>query len=329
MVNRFIPCLLAMLYLTGCLPNSGTHAFLSGGGGTASVVYDRQCKRLVDPHDTFALSMALTQLALSMALECEKGTPCAERQELAIRNAAKQVNWMNPSLEVALFSERHEQLNGVKVRQMNLEDYELAEGMVDAMLAILPEAPPYDIGVYIKSGNAMEVHAEAGGFIYVSAAALIDEELLYFLLAHEMAHLLQRHQTRQNQALLVDSVESGQEIRDFMSSSNLEKNKRFKEAFNMAKDTNAILRDYNVAQELQADACATHLLKLADPDNFAEHMEAFRNYLITSRTEEGYSTKNGLSKVSPFEVHPTSVARQANLEKLLSIYRVDAAPNQQ
>jgi predicted Zn-dependent protease len=128
--------------------------------------------------------------------------------------------------------------------------------IVDELVGQLPPDQPYKFEVYLTNEDEANARAVPGGLIYVSkAAARGSTDLLTVLLAHEVAHVTKRHQSRWLQGRLVDSVTSIDQLINLLRGNP----ETITAVMGQAGGLNARFARFSADQELEADACAVRL----------------------------------------------------------------------
>jgi predicted Zn-dependent protease len=208
--------------------------------------------------------------------------------------------------------------------------------MLRDILSKLDQPHEYEFKLFISTdgnGNAM---ARPGGFIYVddeliSKAALHPKA--HFALSHEVAHVLQRHETKELQSTIVDSIPARDDLVKLVRE--LSKNPRaILGHVTLRKD---LFTRHHIDQELHADACGARLLSraLGDLRRVAASINAFLNALPRSEPPPRQPAKSDTDKLAasvqdlvetPVKRHPTSEERRRNLQAIYDdIRRKDAS----
>ena len=141
-------------------------------------------------------------------------------------------------------------------------------------------------------------------------------------MAHEIAHVLQRHETRSLQARLTDSIDSLDRLRKLIDGATSNPG-------SLLVYSNELMSRFVVfskGQELQADACAVRLLDsaFADKKKLAEVIRTYTKSLpppeaaAASRNQLEVFVENVGKMDKLHDQHPNSVERVANLEKMLA-----------
>ena len=255
------------------------------------VVLDKHCQQMVEP---FGFTETLTQLAIDKAkgwlgkLDIPLLGAKPEDALTDIRLKAKRSNWLPMKTEV-LYGERlHAQETNILSRDSRIGKrlYPVADAMFADIMAKIGEQHPYNFQLFILKNSSRNAIARPGGFLYVDQGLLDDEEQwpkAHFAIAHEVAHVLQRHETRELQGLIVDSFGTAADIKKAIAKS--------------AKDPEAVLANVKVGkdsytrhhadQELQADSCSARLLSrvYTERGELAQALDAFLNDLSPMDTE--------------------------------------------
>lgn len=202
------------------------------------------------------------------------------------RQTAKGLNWLPIALEERLGDMKHQQLQDsndptytMLERSDDSDQWAVGDAVFAKILATLPPDQPYKFKLIITNRQAAgAAFALPGGYIYVPAGSVpvpMDKanferkKLLFtFLLAHEIAHVLKRHETRQLQAELLDSMTKIGQLRDLVNlldSANGSvvdalDSAAVKKQLNLLKKTGV---DYSVPQEKQADGCSLRAMLVA------------------------------------------------------------------
>lgn len=246
------------------------------------VVLDKGCSKLVQPYDMAGtIGTTIKDTGASLAKKTgdklkiwlgsggKKSDAAAQKAELSqgfdeeARAAAKRGNWLPQQTEVAFGERAHAQETNLLERdsKIGLKVYPIADALLDDILGKLGESAPYKFQLFILKNSTRNALARPGGFLYLDYGLLSDPALLpkaRFALAHEVAHVLQRHETRELQALIVDSFDSLAQLEQAKSDPNA-----LLANLKIGKDTYIL---HHVDQELQADSCAARMLHKAYPD---------------------------------------------------------------
>ena len=308
----------------------------------ASVVLDKNCPDLVQPYKLtdniaslglFSAKQAIGDLGKQMQsmLGGNKTAPQAPGAGISASTklAAKQLNWLPMSAEVMYGQKLHDQETAILDRESKLgkKYYPVADKMLQDILSNIGQPHEYKFKLYILKNSTRNAIARPGGFLYMDQG-LIDNPVqhpkAYFALGHEVAHVLQRHETKELQSMVVDSISVKDDLLKTISSAK--------------SDPNAILArvkaeknqftQHHVDQELQADSCATRLLSRALPDQqaVANSLNAFLKDLSppattppqTPATSDAEKLGQSVHDVvnSPIKRHPNTQERLQNLRAI-------------
>lgn len=312
----------------------------------ASVVLDKNCPVIVQP---FTLSDNAASLAVFGAREALSdvgrrllgnagtlfggGRPSLAPQGGALsastKLAAKQLNWLPMTAEVAYGERLHQEEGTILDRDSKLgqKHYPTANRMLDDVLAAVGQPHEYQFKLFILKNSSRNATALPGGFLYLDQG-LIDDPAqhpkAYFAVAHEVAHVLQRHETKELQSNVVDSISSKDDLAKVVTGSRGDPNLIL--AY-VKVEKNRFTR-HHVDQELQADSCAVRLLSRALPDYkaLAASINAFVNDLPkaeqVSAPPPPQSDETRLERSvhaivdTPIKRHPNNQERLQNLRAI-------------
>ncbi len=279
---------------------------------------DPQCSTLIAPYDmetvlvdltkfsANAVASGFTETASGMlsslnplsglnALTGKPAAPVAQAKQgahkltLETRKAVARLNWMPPELE-SLYGDLQ-----LKIQSDLLERdsgagknlYPTADAMLEKILAAVADLSkqtvPYKFTLYIRSAGSEDVVGLPGGALIIDKPLVENPKLrnkAILALAHEVAHVLQRHETLSAQAKVVDVVSQlggmsqmvntlRQTITDPKSSLDL-----ISQATSGSKGYDKHLSD----MELQADACALRLASVVIQDK-KQLAQVVRDYI--------------------------------------------------
>lgn len=313
----------------------------------ALVIVDQYCERVVQPYklsDNVLGTIGAGLKGLGGSVMKKLGQQDAEESleaEQEMRRKAVHSNWM-PMKAETMFGERHhsQQQDNVLDPESKLGKpaYALAQTMLDEMTVNLGEKQPYDLKIFVLKNDTRNAMASPGGYLYIDRGLLASpqyQDKARFALAHELAHVWQRHETRALQGLVVDSYATQKELRAGIRSL-AGKPENLLKRVTLEKDTYV---RHEIDQELQADACAVRILDRAYPNDPKVSMaiEAFLKDLpkneaapkLVQPAKQPAPIAGAPSQVnqavqvnlltqelvkSPASRHPTSAERVSNLE---------------
>ena len=295
----------------------------------ASVVFDKKCEDIVQPYTLTDNLTALGSFTVKEGFGSLTGGK-ADRIGESTKLAANQLNWLPMAVEVEYGERVHaDVLDDVLPPGGTLgkKHYPTAKGMLQEVLAKVWQKHDYDFKLFILKNSTRNAVARPGGFLYLDQG-LVDTQAVrgkaYFALAHEIAHVLQRHETKELQSMVVDSVPSKGELVKMVSGAS--KDPRVVLARVKAKKN--LFTRHHIDQELQADSCAAKLLGrvFGDTRRLAESLNAFLRDLPPSDSGKSRPAAQSQGQAfvqtttdivdSPVRRHPTSEERVRNLRTI-------------
>lgn len=309
----------------------------------ALVVLDRHCAELVQPYrltDNFA---SLTVFGMQEGLKAVPGqlsrllggggsqaAASSDKLGESAKLAAKQLNWLPMNAEV-MYAERQHQSRQDELLARDSKQgrkyYPAADKMLSDILASIHEPYDYQFKLFIVKSDNHNALALPGGYLYLDKGLLSTPQMqkkAYFALAHEISHVLQRHETKEMQSLVVDSFSVKSDLLTVMK--NAQGNP--KAVVDRVKLEKGQFTRHHVDQELQADSCAVKMLSRVYPDRqlLAESINAFISDLPAT---QGASASKAASNQtvamagdvedivkSPAMRHPNTQERKANLQAI-------------
>jgi len=190
-----------------------------------------------------------------------------------LREKAKKANWLPLDAEVMYGETIHEKKMEKNIRILDRNNkrsyvrklYAEGDAALARVLASIDEEYPYEFKLFIVDDRSVNAEAIPGGYLYVNAG-VFKTDYVELVMAHEVAHVLRRHTTKELQARLVDSVETADDLKKLVSASRegdviLEKVLLLKKA----------IVQYSKQQELQSDACAVRIaMQAQNPELFEQ-----------------------------------------------------------
>lgn len=309
---------------------------------TSDVVLDPQCKTLVQP---FGLSDNAASLALLAGKLKLKGfmdrLQGSASQPLAVKDivklAARHLNWLPMEAELAL---GQSMLGDVEIldeakNKDTRRVYAEARAVLADVVRLLPAPLPYDFQIRVLTKSNGNAAALPGGIVLVDRDLFkkgADRDFAHFVIAHEVAHVLQRHETRVYQARLADGIDSVDGLRKLMASAG-GKNPAALLAYGSA--LKKLFVDFTEQQELQADSCAVRLMAQHYPDSrlLAAKLAKVEVALgpLTPAAAEGPRGKGLLGQIEylgdgVLERHPHTQKRRSNLQATFTLTAGGTAP---
>jgi len=309
----------------------------------SSQVVDAHCERVVDPFELNANFTALGGLAAAGAAEGlgtilgGGGTAKSAGHKLSrsMREQAMLLNWMPMSLEQRYGRLIHEDAlaAGMLVDRDSSAGkrlYPKADALLALVLSGVTEAHPYTFELHVRGADEDNAMALPGGIVYIDAGLLreADPAKARFALAHEISHVLRRHETRIAQARVIDTVSLAGATTELIAA--------LREPMAISAGVlktvaagHRSFRQHYGDQELQADSCAVRVLSAALP--IGEVDAALRSFIaiLPADAAAAATLPSGgagtaaspaalgdlVIEVSrPIDRHPTSRERMDNLK---------------
>lgn len=283
------------------------------------VVADKHCAQVVQPFDIKNNTTTLigssakrgvdaAKKFLDRKLNGDKNKKTDKDDKNALtedtRNEAKQLNWLPMSAEVRYGERAHEQMLPDLLDRESKQGkklYPVADELLKQVLAPVEGRHEYSFQLFIVKASSRNAMARPGGFLYVDQGLLDPKMKLKarFALAHEVAHVLQRHETKELQGMIVDSFTAKDEMQ--------------KAILDAKKDPDALLRNvkagkdiyvrHQIDQELQADSCSARLLS----DAFPERQELANTITAFLKDLPPYDAQKAASTPTSVQAAPASV----------------------
>ncbi len=259
-------------------PKSGTSNAVTNYYGESRDVHDYEgalspddkiCTRIIDPFTLSDNASALLgdvasdagNLLKQQVLNSGGKTPSTENLLHSAKVKAKKLNWMPMDQEIAYGKWLHEQRlktdsslfeRSKKGRVKRL--YAKADEILNRVLPEIKEKHPYQFKLFLINNDEINAEALPGGYLYVNTGVL-NSAYAELVFAHEIAHVLKRHQTRETQAQLIDSVETYDDLKTLLDNSRPNAGQIAKRAALL----HGLFLNYSRQQELQADACSVRI----------------------------------------------------------------------
>ena len=270
---------------------------------------DFTCETIVDPFELEKnFSKIISDAAkdkktvLSMVLKPDRGKMLGTAKQ-----SAKRMNWMPLSFESRYGDELHNQEVSTDEKFIARESrgryrdmYAKADELLRSVLASVDELYPYDFKLFLLNSNEIQGHAAPGGYLYVTTAVL-ESGYADFVLAHEIAHVLKRHHTRELQARIVDTVNTVNDLEDLASIDKLSDT----DVSELVKEISGTYLQFSRQQELQADACSVRIVGNASSADLRQRIAAYAGEL--DQDEE-------TGKIDAVSVHPGYADRHKRMD---------------
>lgn len=308
--------------------------------------FDPTCKTLVEPFgltdNMLSLGVLVAKLKANDLVISLGGSGTHMDLPQTVRMAGKNLNWLPMDAEHLLGERLHQDAADNLLdpaRKGNAAIIANAQAMLERIVAQIKEPTPYQFQIFVRKGSG-NAQALPGGYIHIDRDLVVNSksaDRANFALAHELAHVLQRHETRATQARLTDGVDSFDGLRKILASAT-------GNPAAVLTYSNGLMErfvTFSQDQELQADACAIRLLDGLYPDKkqLAKVVQSFKDSLGPPLRAEAVDTNQLLVFVSHVEKmgklddqHPNTVMRAKNLDQMMLEIRkpktatADAAP---
>lgn len=339
------------------------------------VEFDPRCQQLVAPFDATDNVGDLLSLGAELAGQGMGKAVAEQMQNLqqsgsakktaqppiganqTLRRAALRMNWMPMALEQRYGRYLLEQMHSSE-RLMPADSgagrrlYPQAQALLKEVLSGVKEPTAYQFEIFVSREPGENAMALPGGLIVIDKALLEKPELrnkAYFALAHEVSHVLQRHQTRAMQARVIDALSLKASLPDMVKTIHQAHSEPVA-VMRLLIGGKLLFEKHAANQELQADACAVRVLDvaLANDRRLIESVQAFASALpkpapekpaaapaaantATTRALPATQTQasSGLDALAnltdlvsrPVDQHPTTAERVKNLAEMLVLLR--------
>lgn len=205
--------------------------------------------------------------------------------------------------------------------------YPVADKMLQEILSKVDQQHEYEFKLFILKNAGGNAVARPGGFLYIDHGLIENpakHPKAYFSLANEEAHVLQRHETKELQSMVIDSVSDTKELLKIMSRGRNNPNVILAHV-KLEKD---LFTRHHIDQEMQADSCSVKLLSRVFPDGqgLTNSIKAFLKDLTTAELDKpAPPPQSDLERVAasvhdvvntPVKRHPNSQERMQNLNAI-------------
>jgi hypothetical protein len=306
----------------------------------ASVMLEKNCPNIVQPFRLtdnaaslarFGADGMLAGLGNSLNGLLVGGTRTAQQGKIAASTklAAKQLNWLPMEVETMYGDRSHRQETNLLDRDSKAGKryYPVADRMLREVLAQIGQTHNYNFKLFIEKTSSHNALSRPGGYLYLDQGLFerpAGYPRAYFALAHEVSHVLQRHETMELQSMIIDSFTLQEDMQKTISSAAASPEAVLA---HVKIGKNQFIR-HHIDQELQADSCAARILSRVLPERqeLAGSLNAFLKELPkpvaaapdaapTTEAEKLAATVHDLVE-KPIKVHPTSIEREQNLRAM-------------
>jgi len=293
---------------------------------TTAHAKDKRCEQLFEVADVTGNAAVLVPAVTATALNLGARDVQAVLKDERLRNGTKNQLWIPAEAENRLARSAHAELVSKQqvvddddLNQMDRLGVAKIRTIVDELVGQLPPDQPYKFEVYLTNEDEANARALPGGLIYVSkAAARGSNELLTILLAHEVAHVTKRHQSRLLQGRLVDSVTSIDQLINLLRGNP----ETITAVMGQAGGLNARFARFSADQELEADACAVRLGAAKPGFDVRGGVDAFLGMIEKeSGGKKGRPPAANELKFSFDAAHPSYQERAQTMHGLIAYWR--------
>lgn len=318
----------------------------------ALVVFDKNCTQVVQPFkltdnfdvlQNYVMNQTIGEVkdvgvtVLTGLLGGQRPTldvlkPIKKNIPKSLQRAAQQLNWLPMTAEVMYGERLHKQEDNILAREHKLGQkyYPIADKMLEEILSTVNQKHDYEFKLFILKNNGGNAIARPGGFLYIDQGLLDDPNRhpkAYFALAHELAHVLQRHETKELQSMIIDSIPD-KELWNVVSK--VKYNPEI--IFDYLKVRKDRFTAHHVDQELQSDSCAVKLLDrvFVDDNKLTNSIQVFlkdledlpatklKKIASVDNTPSWGKTANVLVELvdTPLMRHPSTMQRTDNLKAM-------------
>ena len=315
----------------------------------ASTVVDLHCPRMVKPYKLSDNLMSIGALSLQLgfengvgALTMAAGLPGTPKTNIpaTARLAAKQFNWMPMPAERMYGDMRHKdkELEILPRTAKTEKDYLYADKILADVKDSIGEPHDYDLKIFILKEPGTHAMSFAGGYLYIERGLVNPKarSKAYFAVAHEVAHIMQRHETKELESTVIDSIGMASDLMKLLSSAGSNPGA----ILTFVSGSKNLFSKHFIDQELQADACATKMMVKMFPkkEQVRQALQDFQNSLDKPEPEEVAKTPaNDLEKYalslhtlvnSPYRRHPNTLVRRKNIDQMYAqiTIQIDVVP---
>ncbi len=298
----------------------------------ASTVLDPMCKEPVQPFGITDNAASLLLLAGKLKLQgtvdmLQQGGRQATTSRDVIKMAARNLNWLPQELESKLGEMLLQDADILDEHRnkASARAYSKARMVLDGLVKLLPQPLPYPFKILVSKTSHRSASALPGGIILVDRDLVEDDSDLdytYFVVGHEISHVLQRHQTRAYQARLVDGIDTLENLSKFIAT-HRQKSPEGIIGFGIA--LKKLVVEFSENQELQADSCSIRWMsqRLGDSKRLQSKMQRITQQIAPIRPV-GQNSQNTIDILKQlgdgvYERHPSGSQRRENILSTLQM----------
>lgn len=282
---------------------------------------DYQCEQLVEPfsrtqdriNEIFEEALGNASKGILGGLLGGGKTKDAKQEVIKeARLSAKRTNWMTMDMEMQYGKSLHQSFiqqsenyyprsNNKRVKRK----YQQAEALLKQVVTAIDQPHDYTFQVFLLDSLDVAAYAIPGGYIYLTTATL-ESDHAQLVLAHEIAHVLKRHQTRELQARLIDTVSTINDLKKLLDNDSSDPQALVKTA-----QLGSGFLNFSKKQEIQADSCAVRLAAAIPEVDIGKQ--------IVGLTDETLKAVEEDKPRSLFSIHPGYEERRQNMEKIAAV----------
>lgn len=275
---------------------------------------DYNCEAIVDP---FELEKNFSSIIMSTVKDRKAIIgmllkPKSGKMLESAKRSAKRMNWMPLNFEIRYGEELHKKEVVADKKFISRDSrgryrdmYKKADELLARVLASIGEQYPYEFKLFLLNSSQIQGHAAPGGYLYITTAVL-ENEHADFVLAHEIAHVLKRHQTRELQARIVETVDTVDDLKALSQIDNLS-GEDLSQLFNKISGT---YLHFSRQQELQADACSVRIAGGHSVVNLRQRIAAYARDL---------GQEDGSGKTDLLSIHPGYADRYKRMDTVAKL----------
>ena len=350
-----LPVFVAAVSVAGCAGDAAKKAYADATAPAAdsnsrpvdiiavaqksSMVVDQNCPRLVQPYRMTDNALSLGKMAAELAvantmsnLQAKLNQPAGQKTDVlaTAKLAAKQLNWMPMNIE-RMYSEWQQkeiESNILQRTKKSEKQYAIADKILADVKGSINEPHDYDLKIFILKNSGTNAVAYPGGFLFIDQGLLKPEfrAKAVFAVAHETAHILQRHETKELESTVIDAVGMSSDLFKLLGGTSINP----EAILSLAASSKGLFSKHFQDQELQADACATKMVMriFPQPEISRKALRDFTESLgkldpeppvaAPTTTLERYAVSLHVMVNSPFRRHPNTVVRRQNIDQMVA-----------
>lgn len=301
-------------------------------GQNTAVQRDARCEQSVVPSVTGNIAGLATLLAqtemknqvANLPSLFNRAAPAAPQTNAwaTVKIAARYLTWLPFPVEERIGEYTHQEYADLLPRdgKPGQRLYQELDEKLANLLNSVSDPHEYKLKAFIRKRSEKNAVASAGGYLYIDQGLFDKQGKLtsegLFALAHEVSHILQRHETYNIQSRILDSVEGVQQAVTLINGIQRNDDKVLLNVAQLfASKRNQFGRFY-ADQELHADNCAVRLLSQANISDteFKRVIQSFAQRVSAHPEHDDEHKRDFVSIVNrPIDRHPGGKARMNNL----------------